>query len=330
MTLKTLCRHVLAYVPTAWVDALRRSLGLLFLISRTLRAFCDELAYYFCAKFVHRAAVDNKSLILRKRAHQLERVLFKPHAYPLVLAKDLAKEMSTILAEEGLRIDPHLRRWAERILGEFEVGGDGCLCPLINDGVGRAKSPVDANRLMTLLRQRRSRRVFLTTPLTMSERIKITEASQWAPSTCNRQTIELIFVEEPSLKSFIASTTLGAHQFFSDAPCIVVMLSDARDYKYPEDRMSPFIDGAVAIQNIYLMCEALGLGCCWGSYTSFGNMNKEPMVRRMLGIPSTHLIVGSLAIGRSDQMVCLIPRDPPESRFGIDRFRGGGGSVANG
>lgn len=316
----------MACAPTAWVDVLRSQIDLLSLACRTFRAFGDELVYYARAKFVHPAAADNKSLILRKRAHQLERVLFKPHAYSQILAEDFAKEMTAILAEEELRIDPHLRRWAERILREFRgknAGTDGCLCPLLNDGVTPAKPPVDANRLMALLRQRRSRRVFLATPLTMSERLKITEASQWAPSTCNRQTIELIFVEDPSLKYLVASTTLGAHQFFNDAPCIVVMLSDARDYKYPEDRNSPFIDGAVAIQNIYLMCEALGLGCCWGSYTSFGNMRREPEVRRMLGIPSTHLIVGALAIGRSDQMVCLIPRDPPEARFGIDRFRGG-------
>ena len=50
------------------------------------------------------------------------------------------------------------------------------------------------------------------------------------------------------------------------------------------------------------------LGCCWGSYTSFGNIYKEHEVRARLGIPDTHLIVASLAIGQSDQFVCEFAR----------------------
>lgn len=167
---------------------------------------------------------------------------------------------------------------------------------------------------MTLLRQRRSRRIFIDTPLTQKEKIAICEAAQTAPSSCNRQSLSLIFVEEPGLKAFIASTIPGGHQFFANAPCIVVMLSDAGDYKYPDDRVTPFMDGAAAAQNIYLLCETLDLGCCWGSYTSFGTVLQEPEVRARLRIPETHIIVASLALGKSTQYVCDIPREPAEAR----------------
>jgi nitroreductase len=130
----------------------------------------------------------------------------------------------------------------------------------------------------------------------------------------------LIFVEDRQLKEFVASTIPGGCQFFSQAPCILLLISDAGDYRYPEDRMVPFIEGAAAVQNIYLLCETMGLGCCWGSYTSFGSVARESQVRERLNIPDTHIIVASLAIGKSSQAVCEIPRDRPEDRFGNNYY----------
>ena len=157
--------------------------------------------------------------------------------------------------------------------------------------------------------------------LTDDEKYIITEAAQYAPSSCNRQTLDLIFVEDSELKRFVSSTIPGGYQFFHKAPCILVLTSYISDYKYPEDRTSPFIDGAAAVQNIYLLCETMGLGCCWGSYTSFGNIYREQEVRERLGIPNTHFIVASLAIGKSDQFVCHIPRDDSINRYGTNYFR---------
>lgn len=76
--------------------------------------------------------------------------------------------------------------------------------------------------------------------------------------------------------------------------------------------------GEAAMQNIYVICEAMGLGRFAGSYTSFGNGGPEAEVRVRLNISPTHIIVGSMAIGRSSQLVCDIPRDPPETRYGVN------------
>jgi hypothetical protein len=72
------------------------------------------------------------------------------------------------------------------------------------------------------------------------------------------------------------------------------------------------------MQNIYVIFEAMGLGCWAGSYTSFGNGGREAEVRGRLNIPPTHVIVGSMGIGRSSQFVCDISRDPPETRYGVN------------
>ncbi|MFH1755682.1 MAG: nitroreductase family protein [Candidatus Latescibacterota bacterium] len=90
--------------------------------------------------------------------------------------------------------------------------------------------------LLDLMRQRRSRRLFTPEPLTREEKIALAEAASSAPSTCNRQTLQFLFVE----KVLLASTTAGGREFFADAGCILLVLADARHYRYPEDRFNPY------------------------------------------------------------------------------------------
>ena len=54
--------------------------------------------------------------------------------------------------------------------------------------------------------------------------------------------------------------------------------------------------------------------------SSFSCVDREDEVRKRLKIPSSHLIVSSLAIGKSNQSVCEIPRDLPENRFWTDYY----------
>lgn len=290
------------------------------ILKRAVRQHIQEMRYFFRAKkrYLHNECPkSNSALFLRKKAHHLERCLFAPHLYPSHIAENAAKEIEKILTSNENLPDAQ-RQWAQKILKEYKAKAQqstSVFCPMLINNITRKEPPVATKDLMNLLRQRRSRRIFIDTPLTDSEKAAICQAAQYAPSSCNRQTLYLIFVEEPQLKEFVASTIPGGCQFFSAAPCILLLVSDAGDYRYPEDRMVPFIEGAAAVQNIYLLCETMDLGCCWGSYTSFGSVANESEVRKKLKIPDTHMIVASLAIGKSSQAVCEIPRDLPEERF---------------
>jgi nitroreductase len=290
------------------------------ILKRAVRQHIREIRYFFRAKkrYLHNERLkNNPALFLRKKAHHLERCLFAPHLYPSHIAENAAKEIEKILMNNE-NLPTAQKQWAQKILQEYKAKAPknaSVACPMLIGNIPRRKPPVAAEDLMNLIRQRRSRRIFIDTPLTDSEKAAICQAAQYAPSSCNRQTLYLIFVEEPQLKEFVASTIPGGCQFFSKAPCILLLISDAGDYRYPEDRMVPFIEGAAAVQNIYLLCETMDLGCCWGSYTSFGSVANESEVRKKLKIPDTHIIVASLAIGKSSQAVCEIPRDLPEKRL---------------
>jgi nitroreductase len=280
----------------------------------------QEIGYFLRAKkrYIGDAGLtNNPNLVLRKKAHHLERYLFAPDSYTADFAKNAAEEIEKIL-ESCNSIPVAQEKWARKILGEFKartVKASFAICPMLKNNAVRGQPPVSAEKLMELLRHRRSRRAFISEPLTKDEKIAICNAAQYAPSSCNRQTINLLFVEEPQLKEFVASTVPGGYQFFSKAPCILLLISDAGDYRYPEDRAVPYIDGAAAAENIYLLCETMGLGCCWGSYSSFGGIIRERELRKKLKIPDTHLIVGCLAVGKSSQVVCEIPREQAENRF---------------
>ena len=306
----------------------RHFLSYASILKRAIRQYTQEIRYFLRAKkrYIYgRGLKNNPSLSLRKKTHHLERYLFAPDSYPSELAESASRDIEKVLSN-GKGIPPAQEKWARKILGEYKSKtqqNSSVLCPMLINNAGRKQSPVTTENLTRLIRQRRSRRVFINTPLTNSEKAAICEAAQYGPSSCNRQTLYLIFVEDAELKEFVASTIPGGCQFFSQAPCILLLISDAGDYRYPEDRVVPFIEGAAAVQNIYLLCETMDLGCCWGSYSSFGSVARESEVRKRLKIPQTHLIVASLAIGKSNQFVCEIPRDLPENRFGNNYYGNG-------
>ena len=279
-----------------------------------------ELRYFLAAKksFLSKKKTTSAYAIqLRKFGHQLERFLWDPSSYPKDFGELYCKNIEQIIALRRKEISPEVAAWAEKIAREYKNRGNNerFHCPLLKNGTRRKPQALETKQVLNLMKQRRSRRIFENLPLTDEDKETITAAAQLAPSSCNRQTIDLIFVEDKKLKSFIASTIPGGFQFFDRAPCIIVFVSNAGDYRYPDDRVVPFIDAAAAIENIYLICETMGLGCCWGSYNSFGSVMHENEVRRQLSIPKTHLIVGSLAVGKSEQVVCPVARDPEAARF---------------
>ena len=290
---------------------------------RAWRAFMRETRYYFHAKMVRSFEDECPAIIMRRMAHGLERVLFHPGQYKDLDKLELAEGLKTQLGRKDDRVPATQIVWATRILHEFESRRSdfsGPVCPLAVSGAKRRPAPVTAADLLDLMRQRRSRRIFTQEPLTRKEKVVLAEAASLAPSTCNRQTLQFLFVENEAEKVLLASTISGGREFFAGAGCILLVLADARHYHYPEDRFNPYAEAGAAIQNIYLLCEAMGLGCCWGSYTTFGSISSEPDVRRELHIPDTLLILGAVALGRSNQVICPIPREEPASLCHLDSW----------
>lgn len=265
------------------------------------------------------------STFIKKRAHHLEKIMFYPDEHTDKDKNELVfnhlKEALATWKDQDYEVTSPIR-WARTLLAEYEEYGK---CPrLCADFKGETTdtrtSRMEPRELLKLLKARRSRRFFSTAPLAEEAKELLAEAALSAPSSCNRQAVHLIFVEDSDLKNFTAGTVPGGRAFFHFAPCIIVVTVDKRDYRYPAGRSTPFQDAAAAIQNILLLAETMGLACCWGSCTSYGDIFHEAELRDRLSIPEHHLIAGAVAVGQKAQDVCIVPRDNPKTGYSIDTF----------
>src|SRR4030042_1937101 len=144
--------------------------------------YVREIRYFLKAKqrYVDGAGLENNpNLILRKKTHHLERYLFSPASYTPEFAEDSADIIEKIL-ENRKDIPVDQEKWARKILGEFKGRTEhtsSVVCPMLKNNVTPAQSPVAAEKLIELLRQRRSRRIFIDASLTKAEKIAICNAA---------------------------------------------------------------------------------------------------------------------------------------------------------
>jgi 5,6-dimethylbenzimidazole synthase len=166
----------------------------------------------------------------------------------------------------------------------------------------------------TAIRERRSCRDFLPTPLAEETIEKILEAAVWAPSPMNAQPWEFIVITNQEAKEKIYSEAeerrkflleisgwkwLGRYQvdFILSAPVIIAVVGNPE--KTGADR---FLDGggmgyqhacAAAVQNMLLAAHTLGLGSLW--FTLF-DLNK---MREILGIHPVKVPLALVCIGKA-------------------------------
>jgi len=288
------------------------------LFLKSFKSYRKEFLYFSNGK---KRPLD-EGLLIRKRGHHLERILFHQAAYSNDFKEMIVNELEYLLYHNKDISENAYYKWASRILSEYRNKSFGGQCPNIISGkTDDIVTDIKTQKLLKLMRNRRSRRLFLDIPLSASEKKVIIEAALQAPSSCNRQTLHFLFIEDRSIKALIAKTVPGGKEFFESAPTLLVILSYGVDCRYPDDRHVPWIDSAAAVQNILLICETMGIGCCWGSYTSFGSVVKENMVRRVLKIPNEFVITACLALGKSSQKVCYIPRVGFDERIHTNVFK---------
>jgi nitroreductase len=167
------------------------------------------------------------------------------------------------------------------------------------------------NEVITAIMERRSIRTFTTEPVKDGEMEAILQAGSYAPTARNTQAWFIMAllgkerikaldaqVKEASkipgfdrYKEFVSSGDYTIN--FKNAPLFVIVGVDQ------EISYCPTQDGSLVIGNILLAAHSLGLGACW--VNQLGAIADEPGFRKYLtglGFPSTHSLIGSVAIGR--------------------------------
>jgi nitroreductase len=189
-----------------------------------------------------------------------------------------------------------------------------------------------ANPVLDAIHQRRSTRVFQDRLVPRPDLDTILDAAIWAPSGSNSQSwlftaiqnrdilLELAAVVRRGFQTYVPDDDYpGKHgakkaaqqesyNFYYHAP-VLIIASNKPNY---ENAMA---DCALALENIFLTAESLGLGSCYINQLHW--LRDDPGLRTFLArfdIPREHTICSSVAIGYIEK-----PGAPPPRKEGTIR-----------
>ena len=141
---------------------------------------------------------------------------------------------------------------------------------------------MSSQELLRIIYNRRSVRRYERRSVPYDVLRAILEAGRQAPSARNLQPYCFIVVRDPELKKKLVFSEWN--RFIEEAPIVIVGCGDSR-------AKWAIVDVAIALQNMVIAAEALGLGTCWiGHFT-------EDEAKRALKIPEHMKVVAMITLG---------------------------------
>jgi coenzyme F420-0:L-glutamate ligase / coenzyme F420-1:gamma-L-glutamate ligase len=206
-------------------------------------------------------------------------------------------------------------------------------------------------QLMGLIRARRSIRRFSARAVSRDDILRLIEAARWAPSNHNRQPWRFLVVEEkrqiaqlaekvgaslseklkslPQIAAGYAGDFAPYATFFAKAPVLLVVLhkrpislsaSLLEGLSHPELVSGEPLSTAMAVQNLLLAAQALGLGGC----VLTAPLIVPEAVAGAVDLPAGYDITCLVALGYPDESP---PQPRRKSVEQIIDFRNGGGRM---
>jgi len=160
--------------------------------------------------------------------------------------------------------------------------------------------------------QRRSIRKFTEQQVSQEQLDTIMKCAIYAPSALNKQTWEIRVVQNPKIieeinkrflayaqgKEFQGSAARYREPDFSimhHAPTLIVMAGEKGS---PNTKL----DAGLALQNILLSSNALGLGTCpLGTLVPVLNLPENADILKLLNLPENHEVTINIALGYPDE-----------------------------
>ena len=152
---------------------------------------------------------------------------------------------------------------------------------------------------------RRAVRNFSDKPVTDETLTKILEVGRAAPSPLNSQPWHFIVVRNKN--TIIDVSHHANHGSFLAMAQIVIIVTAEKHAKVDEwlaEHQQHIYSAAGALEYMWLAAWDLGVGGCWVTVD-------EQHARKTFGIPNTHILIGSLALG--------YPKELPKEHTSGDR-----------
>lgn len=164
--------------------------------------------------------------------------------------------------------------------------------------------------LAEIAHHRRSIRQFEAKPVPRSLVDQAVEIGLTAPSACNRQSLRVIAVDDPALRTAISKIPMGTAGFAEQIPVICVVVGQLRGYEHERDRHAIYVDGGLFVTGFILGLEGLGLNSCCINWPDLDQ--KEAAMKKLVQLDDDERIIMLVAVGygRSNQ---LVPRSRKRS-----------------
>lgn len=154
---------------------------------------------------------------------------------------------------------------------------------------------MDCEKLLDLIKKRRSIRNYLPDPIPDEDINSILEAGLYAPSGKNRQPWRFFVVKDVKTIRSIAKTT-NYGKFARHAPVMVLVFAKTdSDYPFEKD----LIGIGACLQNMMLTATVLGYGSC-----VIGELfeRTDPVTQDVVIATSQHILVAGLVVGTVPQL----------------------------
>lgn len=155
------------------------------------------------------------------------------------------------------------------------------------------------NSFMDLLLHRRSVRQYTDEKVSREQLETIVQAGLLSPSGKNKRDWEFVVIEDrETLDKFTEARAAGASKLFAGASAAIAVFGDT-------DATDVWCeDCSIAMSNMHLMADALGLGSCWIQgrlrQAEDGRTTSE-YVRELLGAPESYELEAILSVGVAEK-----------------------------
>lgn len=172
------------------------------------------------------------------------------------------------------------------------------------------------NTMDAILTRASYRGKYKDTKVPRSDLKKIMEAGLAAPSGCNKQTTNLIGVDDVEILDKLHNVITPS--IGETAPAMICVLTK-RIYAY-RDKCYNIQDYSAAIENMLLACVELGYQSCWieGHITDSDNIGKK--MAKILNVPDEYELVCFLPIGVSAEKITTVKKKGFSDRAWFNKF----------
>lgn len=182
-------------------------------------------------------------------------------------------------------------------LKKYPVDYDKCPSRLMCSRQEKIKDYQELN-FKNMAYARHSVREFKAEPVARKKIEKAVRLAQTAPSACNRQSIHILFENNPFIASKMIEIQGGLKGAYNAQNCILVV-ADLNSYWYAGEMMAAYVDGGLFMMNLLYALTYYGIASCpliWDD-----NSYKRQKLNEISELKENYLIVGMIAVGYADE-----------------------------